>query len=63
MGQLPIESPIARIAVEAHRHRLVVVRRRGDPIADAVLRQCCGGIAGRLCRRDGFAAVSLPPRP
>jgi hypothetical protein len=56
MGELPIESPIARIAVEAHRHRLVVVPRRGDPIAvaDTVLGRCCGSIAGQLCRRHGF---------
>jgi hypothetical protein len=31
MGQLPIERPVARIAVDAHRHGLVVVHRRGDP--------------------------------
>jgi hypothetical protein len=35
MGELPIEGPIARIAVEAHGHRFTVVRRRGDRIAVA----------------------------
>ena len=35
IGELPIEGPIARVAVEAHRHRLTVVRRRGDRIAVA----------------------------
>ena len=41
IGELPIEGPIARVAVEAHRHRLTVVRRRGDRIAvaGAVLRR------------------------
>src|SRR6266704_5622584 len=40
ISELPIEAPIARVAVEAHRHRLAGVRRRGDRIAvvDAVLR-------------------------
>jgi hypothetical protein len=56
MSELPIEGPIARVAVEAHRHRLTVVRRRGDRIAVAcaVLRRWRGAIriiAGRLCRR------------
>src|ERR1700684_881667 len=32
MGELPIEAAIARVAVEAHRHRLALVRRRGDRI-------------------------------
>ena len=41
MGELPIEAAIARVAVEAHRHRLIVVRRRADRIAvdGAVLRR------------------------
>jgi hypothetical protein len=40
IGELPIEGPIARVAIEAHRHRLTVVRRRGDRITvvGAVLR-------------------------
>jgi hypothetical protein len=33
MRELPIEAPIARIAVEAHRHWLILVRRRADRIA------------------------------
>src|SRR5712692_2934224 len=56
MGELPIERSIARVAVEAHRHRLTVFRRRGDRIAVAcaVLRRWHGAIhiiAGRRCRR------------
>src|ERR1700732_3050054 len=35
MSELPIEGPIARVAVEAHRHRLTVVRRRGDRMPGA----------------------------
>ena len=55
MSELPIEGPIARVAVEAHLHRLTVVRRHGDliAVACAVLRRWRGAIriiAGRLCR-------------
>jgi hypothetical protein len=39
MGELPIEAAIARVAVEAHRHRFGVVRSRADRIAGAVLAQ------------------------
>ena len=41
IGELPIEDPIACVAVEAHRHRLTVFRRPGDRIAvaGAVLRR------------------------
>src|ERR1700692_3666696 len=56
MSELPIEGPIARVAGEAHRHRLTVGRRRGDRIAVAcaVLRRWRGAIriiAGRLRTR------------
>jgi hypothetical protein len=37
MGELPIEAAIARVAVEAHRHRFGVVLSRADWIAGAVL--------------------------
>jgi hypothetical protein len=37
MGELPIERPIARVAVEADRHRLIVVHKRGSWVAGAVL--------------------------
>jgi hypothetical protein len=36
--RMPIEAAIARVAVEAHRHRFGVVRSRADWIAGAVLR-------------------------
>jgi hypothetical protein len=35
MGELSIKGPIARVAVEADRHRLIVVHRRGNRIAVA----------------------------
>src|ERR1700720_1015584 len=46
IGELPIEGPITRVAVEAHRHRLTLARRRGDriPVACAGLCRWRGGI-------------------
>jgi hypothetical protein len=38
MGDLAIEAAIARVAVEAHRHRFGVVRSGAECIAGAVLR-------------------------
>ena len=37
MRELPIEGPIAWVAVEADRHRLILIRRRGNRIAVAAM--------------------------
>src|SRR5258707_124755 len=54
IGKLPIEGPIARVAVEAHRHRLIVVRRRGDRIAAA------GAVIRQWHRASRIIAGSVP---
>ena len=35
IGELPIEGPITRVAIKAHRHRLTVIPKRRDWIAVA----------------------------
>jgi hypothetical protein len=56
MGELPIEAAIARVAVEAHRNRITIIRR-GDRIdlAGAIIRHwrdAIRAIAARRGRRD-----------
>ena len=71
MGELPIEGPIARVAVEAHRHRLTVIRRRAlvgsrSPVwssADGVARSAASpvDVADGTQVASGLAAAVVIP--
>jgi hypothetical protein len=67
IGELPIEGLIARIAVEAHRHRFTVIRCGGrfDVVGKVILRWhgAIRIVTHRFCRRRAKSAYLVLPIP
>src|ERR1700691_2418821 len=61
MGELPIEAAIARVAVEAHRHRLATASRRGDRIVASFAEGVVRSASSPLDFADGTPAAGGAP--